>query len=259
YEQRHSPLDLGTEPARVVSGTRVSYVPAAAIVCRVDALRAIDGFDASMRVGEDVDLAWRLVDAGHRCRYEPLSTVHHRARPTWGALLRQRVGYGRSAAPLSQAHTGALAPARLSGWSLAVWMLVIARRPFSAVALATATGVALQRKLRHLPPGEIARLVALGHLGAGRQLAEATRRVWWPLAIPALCWRRTRRAVMLAFIAPALAEAVRTRTAQPLLDWPLRVADDAAYGTGVWWGMARGRTLDPLLPDVSSWPTRGVR
>ena len=99
YEQRHGPLDLGDQPARIAAGTRVSYVPAATLVCRVDALRAVGGFDESMRVGEDVDLVWRLIESGHRCRYEPESTVHHRPRPNLGAMLRQRVGYGRSAAP----------------------------------------------------------------------------------------------------------------------------------------------------------------
>ena len=75
YDAEHSPLDLGPEPARVRAGTRVSYVPAAAIVCRVDAIREIGGFDEALRFGEDVDLVWRLDAAGWRCRYEPVATV----------------------------------------------------------------------------------------------------------------------------------------------------------------------------------------
>ena len=47
---KHSPLDLGTEPARVASGTRVSYVPSAALVARTDALRSNGGFDDALRV-----------------------------------------------------------------------------------------------------------------------------------------------------------------------------------------------------------------
>ena len=257
YEQRHSPLDLGTQPARVSPGTRVSYLPAAALVCRVDALRAVDGFDATMRVGEDVDLVWRLIEAGHRCRYEPESIVHHRARPSVGALARQRLGYGRSAASLARRHDGALAPARMSGWSLGIWGLVVARRPVLAAVVAAGTGVALGRKLRHLPPTEIARLVGVGHLAAGRQLAEATRRVWWPLAVPALLWRRTRAWALLAFVVPTAVDACRTRSARPLLDWPMRTADEAVYGAGVWWGMAAERTVAPLVPDITSWPSRG--
>src|SRR4029079_460923 len=53
YESARSPLDLGDEAARVAAGTRVSYVPAAALVVRTEALRAIGGFDETLRVGED--------------------------------------------------------------------------------------------------------------------------------------------------------------------------------------------------------------
>jgi len=36
----------------------------------------------------------------------------------------------------------------------------------------------------------------------------------------------------------------------------VRVADDLAYGAGVWWGALRHRTLAPLWPDLSDWPGR---
>jgi mycofactocin glycosyltransferase len=48
-----SPLDLGEEPARVRAGTRVSYVPGAALVVRLDAFDAIGGFDEQLRRGAD--------------------------------------------------------------------------------------------------------------------------------------------------------------------------------------------------------------
>ena len=34
----------------------------------------------------------------------------------------------------------------------------------------------------------------------------------------------------------------------------LRLADDMAYGAGVWVGSVRAGTLEPLLPEVTSWP-----
>ena len=69
--------------------------------------RQVGGFDPSLRVGEDVDLVWRLVEAGWRARYEPQSVVGHRPRATLAALLRQRFGYGRSAGALDRRHPGA--------------------------------------------------------------------------------------------------------------------------------------------------------
>jgi hypothetical protein len=37
------------------------------------------------------------------------------------------------------------------------------------------------------------------------------------------------------------------------------LADDVAYGTGVWAGALRERTAAPLTPQVTTWPTRGER
>ncbi|MEN9645329.1 MAG: hypothetical protein RL238_1998 [Actinomycetota bacterium] len=258
YEERHSPLDLGDEPARVSPGTRVSYVPAAVMVCRVDALRDVGGFDAAMRVGEDVDLVWRLVAGAHRCRYEPASVVHHRPRASIDGLLRQRIGYGRSAAPLARRHPGALAPVRMSGWSLGAWALVALRRPFLAAAFAGGTAVALQRKLRDVPPDAAALLALRGHLAAGRQLAKGVTRVWWPLALVLACVvPKARLPLLAACLGPSVVDAVRQRSAQPVLDLPLLLADEAAYGAGVWLGVIGERELGPLLPDLSGWPRRG--
>jgi mycofactocin glycosyltransferase len=258
YERRHSPLDLGAEAARIAAGTRVSYVPAATIVCRTQTVREVGGFDEAMRVGEDVDLVWRLADRGHRCRYEPTSTVHHRPRSTWSGLFRQRAGYGRSAAPLARRHRGALAPVRMSGWSAAVWALVAVRRPALATLVAGGTAAALARKLRDVPPQEAIRLTALGHLAAGRQLAEAVARVWWPIAL-LTAWMvpRARPAVLAALVAPAAIDAARTRTLRPLIDAPRRLVDNAAYGVGVWQGVLRQREAGPLVPRFTTWPRRG--
>lgn len=259
YEQRHSPLDLGDQPARVAPGTRVSYVPAAVIACRTDALRAVGGFDEALRWGEDVDLVWRLLSAGCRARYEPAVVAHHAPRPSWPALWQQRRAYGRSAAPLAVRHPGALAPVRMSGWSLGVWLLLAARRPLAATALAAGTTLALVRKLHSLPAAEAARLALAGHLAAGRQLAEGIRRVWWPLALPALLTRRGRRLAAAAVVLPAAVEAACRRSAQPLADLPLHVAEEAAYGLGVWEGVLAERSAGPLLPELSGWPRRGDR
>jgi mycofactocin system glycosyltransferase len=257
FEQRHSPLDLGAEPARIAAGTRVSYVPAAALVCRTSVIRELGGFDAAMRLGEDVDLVWRLTDAGHRCRYEPESTVHHRPRATVPALLRQRFGYGRSAASLARRHPGALAPVRMSGWSALSWGLFAARRPFLALAVAGGTTAALVRKLDDVPPKEAARLAALGHLAAGRQFAQAIVRVWWPAAaLVALCCRRARPALVAALTLPAIADAVRTRSARPLEDLPLLTSEQMAYAAGVWAGVLAEREPGPLAPEFTNWPPR---
>ncbi len=256
YEVRHSPLDLGPEPARIAPGTRVSYVPSAALLCRTDAVRAIGGFDEGMRLGEDVDLVWRMA-AAHRCRYEPSSVVHHEPRSTVTALLQQRFGYGRSASSLARRHPNALAPVRMSGWSALSWLLIVTRHPLVGIGVAGGTTVALQRKLSDVPGAESARLAALGHLAAGRQFANATTRVWWPLALIAVALsRRARWTVIAALVAPVLIDSARSRTLRPVVDAPLAAVEQMAYGAGVWAGVVAERELGPLRPDFTNWPPR---
>ena len=145
YDAIRNPLDLGPVEGRIAPTTRVSYVPAAALLVRVEALEAVGGFDRTLRVGEDVDLVWRLVQQGWRCRFEPRSVVGHHPRTSLTGLLRQRFGYGRSAAALDRRHPGALAPAILGPWAAGGWVLAaLGHAPAGAVI-----GLVPAAKLRH--------------------------------------------------------------------------------------------------------------
>ena len=236
--ERGSSLDLGTASARIRAGTRVSYVPGAAIVIRADAFDSIGGFDEGLRFGEDVDLVWRLDEQGWRCRYEPGSSVHHRPRQTLGGRMRQYAGYGTSAAPLAIRHPGALSPLRTNGWTTAAWALLVTGQPVAAVVLAVGSAGALIPKLPGVPAGAAFQLAMRGHLGAAPQLASAVRRVWWPIVvIGAIRSKRLRRIA----VASVLADIRATPT-------------DAAYGWGVWTGMIRHRTVAPIVPHLAAWP-----
>lgn len=259
YESARSPLDLGPQRARIAPGTRVSYVPAAALVVRTDALQGIGGFDETLRTGEDVDMVWRLIAADHRCRYEPAKVVHHRPRASGCAWAQQRIGYGRSAAALDRRHPGAVAPLRISGWSALVWALILTRRPRAALVVAGATIGALRRKLVDLPAGESVRLAGLGHLYAGRQLAGAITRAWWPIAvIVAAMSRRVRLPLLAVVVAPPLLDWVKRRgPGDPLRYVGLSIADDVAYGTGLWLGAFEEGKVGALAADFTNWPGRG--
>lgn len=245
YEQTNSPLDLGVEPGRIAPGTRLSYVPAAAIVVRTEALRSIGGFDRALRFGEDVDAVWRLVEAGWRCRYEPAAEVLHRPRGTWRGLVAQRIAYGSSAAALARKHPRAVAPVRISAWSAGVWGIAAAGRPVAAAGLAAGTAAALVRKLPMLPASESIRLTMSGHLHAGRLLADAARRAWWPILVAgSLVSRRMRRVAALSAL-PALSAGGIPR-----------LIDDLVYGVGVWKGALAERDPAPLVPAFPAFPAR---
>ncbi len=132
-------LDMGARPAEVGPGRRVAYVPSAALVVR---RAALGGFDPALRHGEDVDLIWRLVDAGWRVRYDPRVVVHHDD----GNRLAKRFRYGTSAAPLALRHPARLAPAVLRPLPTATLVALAVRRPRAAAALSLLQAALLVRR-----------------------------------------------------------------------------------------------------------------
>ena len=266
YEAHHSPLDLGANPALVAPKNPVSYVPAAALVARADAIKEIGGFDAEMRTGEDVDLVWRLVEAGNVVRYDPSVDVEHRPRRSWPALLSQRREYGASAAALGTRHGSLVAPARCSRWSAVAWTALAAGHPIVGLGVAAGSTAALKRKLDSLSDSSAdslamtIRVAVIGHLHAGHGIARAITRVWWPLAaLLALIRPRTRPLIVAAFAVPPLLDWVRgSRPANPFRSLALRFADDLAYGAGVWQGVLKTGDLTALTPELTTESTRTI-
>jgi mycofactocin system glycosyltransferase len=256
YEVGRSPLDLGPDGARVAPGTRVGFVPGAALVVRVDALRAVGGFDETMPLGEDVDLVWRLVAAGWRGRYEPAALVAHRPRRSLAGFARQRAGYGRSATPLHHRHPGAVAPAVVGPWAAAGWALIAVGHPVAGFGLAAVPAGVLTRTLPALPErtGLASRLAAVGFVRAGQQLASVLTRIWWPAALAAaIVVRRLRPALAAAAVVPVLLDWFGEDEGRldPVRYLGLRLLDDAAYGAGVWAGAWTGRDVGALLPRLT--------
>lgn len=256
YEAARSPIDMGADPATVRPGSRVPYVPTAVLIVRRETLEAVGGFDAGLRFGEDVDLTWRLHEAGWRLRYEPAVEATHPARPGLRSWLRQRFAYGSSAAMLADRHGDAVAPLRgMSGWSALAWGTVVAGHPVAGAAVMGGTAVALAKKLEALddPMGEAVRIAGPGHLWAGRTVADALRRPWWPFALAlAVVHRRSRPALLAAAVLPPILDR---RIGGDPSGWPryaaLRLLDDVAYGTGVWAGCLRARSWRALIPSFS--------
>jgi len=267
YEAVRSPLDRGMNAAPVRPGSPVPFVPSAALVVRADVATGADLFDPALRGGEDVDLVWRLVQAGWDVRYEPRSKVAHDATPTFRGYLRRQAFYGTTAAPLARRHPGNLAPLQVSAWSVAVWLLAATRRPLLAAATLTVPVLILARRLTGLvrdPVGVAARIAAGGTLRSALPSLAGLSRAWSPALVAGLAFRRTRRACALAFVAAALGDWAAHRDAlDPARFTALHIADDIAYGAGVWAGCTRQGTLDPLVPRLAwrseSWSSSTLR
>jgi cellulose synthase/poly-beta-1,6-N-acetylglucosamine synthase-like glycosyltransferase len=254
-------------------GAAVSYVPTAAILARREALLAVarDGplFEESMRIGEDVDLIWRLHEAGWRIRYDPSVEVGHHEPATWAGLLARRYRYGTSAAPLARRHPGAVVHLVLQPWPALTVTALLARRP--AVA-AVAFGGALATTGNRLRRAQVPRA------GLTQATLTATRQTWLGLgryatqfAAPLLAlgitapgravgsrrrWGRRAALASLLLGPPLTAWAEGSRAQDPASFTIARMADDIAYGLGVWSGCVAWRTLAPLRPVIAWRPLR---
>ncbi|MEC9323631.1 MAG: mycofactocin biosynthesis glycosyltransferase MftF [Actinomycetota bacterium] len=264
YEAVRSSLDLGLREAPVVPFGTVSYVPSAAIICRRSALLDVGGFDESMNSGEDVDLCWRLNEAGARLRYEPIATVAHDHRTELRKWFVRKSFYGGSAAPLAIRHPGKTAPLVISGWTLVVWMLVALGSGIgylASVAVAAITGQRIAKSLSSVPtePIEVAAVAAQGLWSAALQLSSAICRHYWPVAlIAAVLSRRCRRVVLVAAVLDGVFDWV-TRNGNADEDTKrvglvtyilLKRLDDIAYGLGLWSGVVRERHAGALKPQI---------
>ncbi|MEO9323286.1 mycofactocin biosynthesis glycosyltransferase MftF [Nocardioides sp. C4-1] len=258
YDATHSPLDLGPRPAEVRPGGLVGYLPSACLVARTAALGA--GFDEALRVGEDVDLVWRLRERGGRVRYDPSVVVRHDTRPSFGAWLRQVHGYGTSAAPLALRHGDAVAPAALTPVLGAVAIVVLARTRWSVPAAAVGAGVTGWRVRRALPPVAAARVATRALGWAVRQESSLAVRHWWPgVALAAVVSRRARRALVTALAVDTVVALADQREAAPGVLLAGRRAADLAYGAGVWRGAWAARSARCLLPRVPATRPSGRR
>jgi len=256
YENARSSLDLGAHPAGVRPGSPVSWASTACVVARTDALA--EGFDEGMRVGEDVDLCWRLIERGRRVRYEPAAEAAHEHRTRVDDWLLRKAVYGTGAHPLAERHPRFIAPAVFAPWSAALVTALLAQRRWSApVAGAVLAGVTYRigRRLGDTQDRHrlAARLTANGALAALAQTSALLNRHWWPLTVVGcVASRRVRRAAAVAALADIVLEYRRDRAdLDPVRYGVARRLDDLAYGAGVWLSALKGRSTAALRPRVT--------
>ena len=242
YERSSSPLDLGAHPGLVGPGRRLTYLPSAALVARRAALLEVGGFDEDLRIGEDVDLVWRLVKRGRTVRYAPESVVEHRPRGSLVALAQQRYTYGRSAALLERRHPGCASALQLTPQTAVIWLAAAALGPVAAASAFAAS--TLSASLSTGGTREVVALAADGHLRAGRHVARVLIREWLPgTALASLVSRRARRLALGALAVHGMASRAGDDRLNPLVHVAVLALDATAYSAGLWRGVIGERSL----------------
>jgi GT2 family glycosyltransferase len=81
----------------MLSDDVAEHIPGCNMAFRRDKLVEIGGFDPQFRIaGDDVDICWRLQQAGETIGFAPAAVVWHRRRNSVREFWRQQVGYGKA-------------------------------------------------------------------------------------------------------------------------------------------------------------------
>ena len=93
-------------PAHVMLDDRqAEHIPGCNMAFHAWALAEIGGFDPFFtKAGDDVDICWRLQQAGGKIGFCPAAFVWHYRRATAAAYLKQQRGYGEAEAMLVRKH-----------------------------------------------------------------------------------------------------------------------------------------------------------
>ena len=106
------------QPSHVLETDEVAeHIPGCNMAFRREALLAVGGFDPQFRkAGDDVDLCWRLLEAGYQITFAPGAFVWHHRRQGLRAYLKQQAGYGEAEALLARKH-----PERFNLLGAGIW------------------------------------------------------------------------------------------------------------------------------------------
>jgi mycofactocin system glycosyltransferase len=255
YEAVMSSLSLGPRERSAGAGADTFYLPSCNLLVRRQAFSELGGFNEEMQVGEDVDLSWRLRDRGWRICYHPRGKVRHEHRNRLASFMRRRFEYGTSEGALQRKH-----PLRRKQMLLppvpAALLLLFAWSPFaggwpllaaSGLLCADAFLVGKKAGKSGLTPGYLP--VAAARLRASMTLFYYLCQHLVRYYLPALFLLSILFPVMAAVSALALgcASAVDYLVRKPRLGFPLflalSLAEQLAYGAGVFWGSIVSRSF----------------
>ena len=102
----------------LISDREAEHVPGCNMAFRKSALAAIGGFDERFwAAGDDVDVCWRLQEAGKTLGFSAGAVVMHRRRDSVRRYLKQQYGYGKAEALLERKWPTHYNRAGASRWS----------------------------------------------------------------------------------------------------------------------------------------------
>ncbi len=265
YEASNSPLFMGKEQRRIREDGALTYLPTCNLLVRRSTLLRVGGFNPRLRVGEDVDLCWRILQQRESIYYLPRGLVYHHHRSKVTSFMQRRYHYGQSEAKLYREHQQDKARLPLfQGNGLIFLVGIITMLVFGIRSFLAVTGglfflnlfwqlfgkyLLLERKGYPLGPGKVLLVLLRAQASALYLYNQRLNRYYFLLiTVPALLilpWL-----ALLVFILHLLQGLVEYLLKRPGLN-PLYfilffLLDNVAYQAGVIRGCIRERNWLPL-------------
>jgi mycofactocin system glycosyltransferase len=255
YEQACSALNMGPQQAMGRGENCVFYVPTCNMLVRKDLYLQAGGLDDRLQVGEDVDLCWRLMAAGHHLLYIPRGAVAHKHRNRLLPGLLRRFDYGTSEAVLyarfpKVAKQFPWQPTGIAMILIGAAALVTQSWPWLVLLAVLPTFEAgckwlqLVRKFGiRLPVAEITAAVLKSHFQLAYYLSFYMVRYHLPLLVALACAMPSGISIWLTVVLlPGLVTYLQKR---PRLSFPVflffYLAEHAFYQCGAFWGCLKQR------------------
>jgi O-antigen biosynthesis protein len=145
----------------LIDDKTAEHIPGCNMAFRRDALIAIGGFDERFRsAGDDVDLCWRLQDAGGTIRFSPSAVVWHHRRGELARYWKQQRGYGHAEALLEQKWPSRYNVAGHVSWRGVIYGHGAPRVQRSPRVYQGTWGLAPFQRLYHRPSGSLVDLLS---------------------------------------------------------------------------------------------------
>jgi mycofactocin glycosyltransferase len=264
YEKVKSALHMGTRSTDSAQGNAFFYLPSCNLAVRKDTFMEVGGFDENLEVGEDVDLCWRMIDAGWTVEYRSSAKILHKHRNRIWPFCKRRFEYGTSEPLLQSLHperskTFVLWPKALGFWILFVATLVSGNWTVGLAASAWILADTLMRHRRitklavHLHPLLAFGAVVRSNLSFLYHCCAFTSRyhlIWATALIPvfpligSLAW-------FFHLVVGTVEFLVRKPRLNLLVFLGLFSLEQLSYQAGVWFGCFRERFFLPLFPRIS--------
>jgi glycosyltransferase involved in cell wall biosynthesis len=263
FQERVVAASPGGPVQVLVADDRAEHVAGCNMAFRRATLLGLGGFDTSYTsAGDDVDVCWRMLDAGHSIGFSHAAQVWHHRRDTVVRYLRQQFNYGRSERMVSGRHAERFNRLGQARWTGFLYSSPRMRWPLLTPVLYHGHfGMApYQRVARHRPDTVMQLGAALLPLTAPVALVGGLAGLWstWALLIPAFSLLLTISYALLAAV------AVRPDRLEPA-PMALRCLAGALHAVQPFvrtWGRVRGRPLhpravprEPWLGDRAAWLT----